>query len=70
LLSAVADVSAAKQGRRMPGTDIPVIGPREMIVARPDAVLLFLPDLLNEVRTDLPEIETAGGRWVNVEDLT
>lgn len=69
LLSAVADVSAAKQGRRMPGTDIPVISPPEMIVARPDAVLLFLPDLLNEVRTDLPEIETAGGRWVNVEDL-
>ena len=58
VLPAVADASQAKQGRRMPGTDIPVIGPEEMIARRPNLVLLLLPDLLGEVRTDLSDIET------------
>jgi hypothetical protein len=70
LLPVVADASAAKQGRRMPGTDIPVISPQQLIVAGPHRVLLFLPDLLNEVRTRIPEVEAAGGRWVTAEDLT
>jgi hypothetical protein len=69
LLPAVADASPAKQDRRMPGTDIPVIAPEELVLAGPDAVLLFLPDLLSEVRRGLPEIEAAGGRWVDVENL-
>jgi hypothetical protein len=32
-------------------------------------VLLFVPDLLAEVRAAFPEVETAGGRWVDVESL-
>jgi hypothetical protein len=70
LLPAVADASAAKQGRRMPGTDIPVIGPDDMVTAHPDAVLLFLPDLLAEARSSFPQIEAAGGRWVRVDRIT
>ena len=69
LLPAVADASPAKRGRRMPGTDIPVISPDEMLASRPEIVLLFLPDLLNEVRACLPQLEAAGGRWVIAEDL-
>jgi C-methyltransferase C-terminal domain/Putative zinc binding domain/Methyltransferase domain len=68
LLGAVADASPAKHGRRMPATDIPVVAPDELVAARPDAVALFLPDLMREIRTTLPEIEAAGGRWVDVED--
>lgn len=64
LLPAIADASEAKQGRRMPSSGIPIISPDELVDARPDAVLLFLPDLLPEVRRRLPEIEAAGGRWV------
>lgn len=63
LLPAVADASSAKLGTRMPGTDIPVIGVEEMKRYRPDTVLLFVPDLLDEVRRSLPEIEDAGGTW-------
>lgn len=63
LLPAVADASPAKRGTRMPGTDIPVIGVEEMKRYRPDTVLLFVPDLLDEVRRLLPEIEEAGGKW-------
>ena len=60
LLAAVADASVAKQGRRMPGTDIPIISPDELLAARPDRVLLTLPDLLPELRARMPELD---GRW-------
>jgi len=69
LLPAVVDASPAKQGLRMPGTDIPVIPPGELAVRRPDTVLLFLADLLDEVRATYPGVEAAGGRWVNADAL-
>ena len=53
----------------MPATDIPVVAPAELIAARPDAVALFLPDLMREIRQTLPEVEAAGGQWVDVEAL-
>jgi hypothetical protein len=61
LVAAVADAAPAKHGRRMPGTDIPIIAPAELVSARPDFVLLTLRDLLPEVRAAFPELE---GRWV------
>jgi hypothetical protein len=60
LLAAVADASPAKQGRRMPGTDIPIVSPDELLTAKPDQVLLTLPDLLPEVSARFPELD---GRW-------
>ena len=60
LLAAVADASPAKQGRRMPGTDIPIVSPDELVAAKPDRVLLTLPDLLPEVSARIPELD---GRW-------
>ena len=65
LLTAVADASPDKHGRRMPGTDIPIIAPDELVAGRPDVVLLFVSDLLDEVRAALPQVEAAGGRWVD-----
>jgi SAM-dependent methyltransferase len=65
LLTAVADTSPDKQGRRMPSTDIPIIAPDALVAARPDVVLLFVSDLAAEVRAALPQIEAAGGRWVD-----
>jgi hypothetical protein len=67
LLPAVVDASPAKQGRRMPGTDIPIVAAAELAARRPDSVLLFVPDLMAEVRRAFPGIEAAGGRWVDVE---
>ena len=60
LLAAVADASPAKQGRRMPGTDIPIVSPNELLAAKPDRVLLTVPDLLPEVSSRFPELD---GRW-------
>jgi hypothetical protein len=69
LLPAVVDASPAKQGLRMPGTDIPVIGPAQLAERRPDAVLLLVADLMAEVRSAIPEVEAGGGRWVDVGTL-
>lgn len=64
LLPAIGDSSAAKQGRRLPGSGVPVIAPDELVAARPDAVVLFVADLLPEVRRAMPQVEAHGGRWV------
>jgi hypothetical protein len=69
LLPAVADASCAKQGRRMPGTDIPVVSPAELADRRPSAVILFLADLRAEVTASYPEVEAAGGRWIDADAL-
>ncbi|CAG7602869.1 transferase [Rhodococcus opacus] len=61
LVAAVADASTAKQGRRMPGTDVPIISPEQLLRAHPDKVVLTLPDLLPEVSQRYPELS---GRWV------
>jgi C-methyltransferase-like protein/putative zinc binding protein/methyltransferase family protein len=69
LLPAVADASPAKHGRRMPGTGIEVISPAELIARKPDAVVLFVPDLMPEVRKAYPEIEASGARWIDADTL-
>lgn len=70
LLKAVVDASPAKQGRRMPGTKIPVIGPSALTEQHPDAILLFVPDLMTEVRATYPEVEANGARWVDATRLS
>lgn len=60
LVRAVADASPAKQGRRIPGTDVEIISPDQLIAADPGRVLLTLPDLYDEVRRAYPQLE---GRW-------
>ncbi|WP_067860757.1 class I SAM-dependent methyltransferase [Nocardia shimofusensis] len=65
LLAGVADASPAKQRRRMPGTDIPIISPEHLVAARPDRVLLTVPDLLAEVAERYPQLD---GRWFGVDD--
>lgn len=67
LLPAVVDASPAKQGLRMPGTDIPIVSPTELAARQPDSVLVFVADLLAEVCAAFPEVEAAGGRWIDVE---
>ena len=69
LLPAVADASPGKHGLRMPGTAIPVISPEELTARPPDAVLVFVCDLIPEVRKAYPEIEAAGATWVDADAI-
>ncbi len=68
-LVAVADAAPGLHGRTMPGSRIPIVSPAEVVERRPDKVLLFVPDLLDEVRRALPEIELSGGRWVVLDPM-
>ncbi len=45
----------------MPGTDVPIVSPEELVAADPDRVLLTLADLLSEVSARWPQL---AGRWV------
>ncbi|HWF80822.1 MAG TPA: class I SAM-dependent methyltransferase [Streptosporangiaceae bacterium] len=69
-LPAIADASPAKHGLRMPGTGIPVVSPAQMSASPPDSVLLFVSDLRSEVKAAFPEIEAAGGRWLDADSFT
>lgn len=60
LIKGIADASPDKHGRRIPGTDIEIMSPEQLIAADPDRVLLTLPYLYDEVRRTYPELE---GRW-------
>ncbi len=64
LLTAVGDAAPGKWNRRLPGTGIPVVRPERIVGAAPDRVVLFVPDLLAEMRARLPQIERRGGSWV------
>ncbi|MDD7940809.1 methyltransferase C-terminal domain-containing protein [Actinomycetospora lutea] len=69
LLPAVADSSPGKQGRRFPGADIPIIAPDAVAGRRPDEVVLFVTDMLAEMRRRMPEVEAGGGTWVVVDPV-
>ncbi|HEX6522209.1 MAG TPA: methyltransferase domain-containing protein [Streptosporangiaceae bacterium] len=69
LLPLVADASPSKHGLRMPGTSIPVVSPTELARRGPDVVVLFVPDLMPEVRKAYPGIEAAGAQWLDADTL-
>lgn len=64
LLPAIVDASPAKRGRRMPSGDIPIVGPEVLTGDPPGAVLLFVPDLLAEVRAAFPALDDTGCDWI------
>ena len=66
---ALADAATGKHGRTMPGNRIPIVSPGDLVELRPERVLLFVPDLLPEVRKALPAIESNGGRWVVLDPM-
>ncbi|PJJ56852.1 putative zinc binding protein [Mumia flava] len=69
LLAAVADAATGKHGLTMPTTRVPIVSPQALVDLRPDRVLLFVPDLLPEVRKAMPQIEENGGRWVVMDPM-
>lgn len=60
----IADAAPGKHGLTMPRNRIPIVSPADLVASCPDRVLLFVPDLLPEVRAAFPEVERNGGRWV------
>jgi len=64
LLPYVCDAAAAKQGKFMPGSHIPILPPCELANGQPDYVLVLPWNLLDEVEKQNAELKVKGVRFV------
>lgn len=64
LLPFVVDAAAAKQGKLMPGSHIPIFAPDVLIQRRPDYVVILPWNIAGEVRSQLAPLAEAGTRFV------
>jgi len=64
LLPFTADLSPAKQGRRLGGTDIPIVSPQQLLEYRPNDVLIFTWDIAAEIVGQLGAVTLWGGRFM------
>lgn len=62
LLPYTVDLAAAKHGRRLPGTGIPIRAPEELLRDRPDEVVVLTWDIADEVVAQL-RAAAAGSGW-------
>jgi SAM-dependent methyltransferase len=64
LIDYVADKSPHKQGRLIPGVRVPIVAPEHIRSDRPDYVVIFPWNIAPEIRDELADIRTWGGRFV------
>ncbi|WP_426113123.1 methyltransferase domain-containing protein [Pseudomonas sp. DSP3-2-2] len=64
LLAWVVDANPHKQGKFLPGSRIPVVGPERIALEKPDYVLVLPWNLLDEVSAQQATIREWGGRFV------
>lgn len=60
----VVDRNEAKQGLRIPGADIPIVGPQRLIDDPPTHLLLLAWNLTNEIVREQEAFAAAGGRFI------
>lgn len=64
LLPFVCDAARSKQGKLMPGSHIPILGPETLEERRPDYVLILPWNIADEIRESLSALARAGTRFV------
>jgi len=64
LLPAICDAAPAKQGKRMPGSHIPILAPAFLEQGTPDFVLILPWNIATEVRAQLSPLSTKGCQFV------
>ncbi|QTN31333.1 methyltransferase domain-containing protein [Akkermansiaceae bacterium] len=64
LISFVADINPAKQGKFMPGSRIPIVEPSRIMGEKPDYIVILPWNLREEVIAQLHEIRGWGGSFV------
>ena len=62
--SAVFDRNPHKQGKRLPGSHIPILAPEKIAEVRPDDVLILPWNLKDEIMAQLAFVRDWGGRFV------
>jgi len=63
-LDFVADRSTAKQGRLTPGTHLPIVGPQELLLRRPDYALLLTWNFAEEILKQQQPYSDVGGKFI------
>jgi len=63
-LDYTVDRSPHKQGRHLPGTHIPILGPERIRETKPDYVLILPWNLRQEIAEQMSDIRTWGGRFL------
>jgi hypothetical protein len=69
-IEAVFDASPAKQGRFLPGSHIPILGPAAVAELKPDDMLILPWNLKDEIMGQLAFIRDWGGRFVTASPET
>ncbi len=64
LLPFTVDISPHKQGRYLPGVQIPIFAPDHIFAARPDFVLILPWNIKEEIMEKMAAIRDWGGRFV------
>ena len=64
LIDFTVDDSPHKQGKRMPGSLIPIVDREHLLSEKPDYVLILPWNLQDAIRARNPEVEAWGGKWV------
>jgi SAM-dependent methyltransferase len=68
-LMAVADLSAAKQGRLLPGSHVPIVTPDALLALRPDEIVILPWNIAPEVVAQLRAAGFKGGLWTAVPEM-
>jgi SAM-dependent methyltransferase len=63
-LDFTVDRAPSKQGRYMPGVRIPILPPIAILEAKPDYVLILPWNIKSEIKTQMAEIRSWGGRFI------
>jgi SAM-dependent methyltransferase len=64
LISFVVDLSPHKQGFLMPGVHIPIVGPDQLVVRRPEECLLLAWNFADEILAQQAEYRRLGGKFI------
>lgn len=63
-LTLVADASAVKQGKLLPGSHIPIVSPATLLAQKPDYVVILPWNIKEEIAKQLALIRAWGGKFV------